>query len=245
MQDSQSKSSDRQRLLESLEARYASGGNAARRTFLRKKFVWLAVVRGTRLLKRAIDVVAAGAGLLMLSPLFLVVALAIRWTDGGPIFYVSERIGRYGRPFQFPKFRSMRVNAHQMRTELREQNQHGDSVTFKMRDDPRVTTIGRIIRKFSIDELPQLWCVLKGEMSLVGPRPPLAEEVARYSVIERRRLDIRPGLTCFWQIGGRGDVPFEQQMRLDLQYIESSSLVTDITILLKTIPAVLLGKGAY
>jgi lipopolysaccharide/colanic/teichoic acid biosynthesis glycosyltransferase len=139
----------------------------------------------------------------------------------------------------------MVVNAEALKDTLLSQNVHKEGVTFKMKKDPRVTWIGGIIRKLSIDELPQLWCVLKGDMSLVGPRPPVPREVAQYSLADRRRLDVTPGLTCIWQVSGRGDIPFPQQVELDVQYIQSQSFWLDIKLLLKTIPAVLLGKGAY
>ena len=125
------------------------------------------------------------------------------------------------------------------------ENDHDESITFKMKRDPRVTWIGRIIRKLSLDELPQLWCVLKGEMSLVGPRPPVPSEVAQYTLADRRRLEAVPGLTCIWQVSGRGDIPFDQQVQLDVQYIESQSLWLDIKLLFRTVPAVLFGRGAY
>jgi len=137
------------------------------------------------------------------------------------------------------------MNAEKLKDALLAQSDLKDSVTFKMKRDPRVTWIGRIIRKFSIDELPQLWCVLKGDMTLVGPRPPVPREVAAYTLADRRRLDVTPGLTCFWQVSGRSDIAFPQQVQLDVQYIESQSLWVDFVVLLKTIPAVLLGKGAY
>jgi lipopolysaccharide/colanic/teichoic acid biosynthesis glycosyltransferase len=161
------------------------------------------------------------------------------------VFFWQTRVGRWGREFPFPKFRSMVVNAEQLKAALLTENDHGQNVTFKMKRDPRITWIGRIIRKLSIDELPQLWNVLRGDMSLVGPRPPLPQEVAQYTLADRRRLDVTPGLTCIWQVSGRGDIPFPQQVQLDVQYIESRSLWADVKILLQTIPAVLLGKGAY
>ena len=139
----------------------------------------------------------------------------------------------------------MVVHAALLKDALLEQSEHQGSLTFKMKRDPRVTWIGRIIRKFSIDEIPQLWCVLTGDMSLVGPRPPVPREVAHYTLADRRRLDVIPGLTCSWQVGGRSDIPFPQQVELDVQYIESQSLRLDIKLLLQTIPAVVLGKGAY
>ena len=142
----------------------------------------------------------------------------------------------------------MVIDAEKRRAELLEKSHHrgsGNDITFKMKRDPRITPFGRFIRKLSIDELPQLWCVLTGEMSLVGPRPPLPVEVARYNLSDRRRLNIKPGLTCIWQVEGRGDIAFAEQVELDTQYINSQSLLLDIKLLFKTIPAVLIGKGAY
>lgn len=202
--------------------------------------------RSGRALKRAMDVAAAALGLLLLSPLFLVVALAIKLTDGGPVLFWQTRIGKWGQPFRFPKFRSMVVDAERVRKELEATNQHGgDAVTFKLKRDPRVTAVGRIIRKTSIDELPQLWCVLKGDMSLVGPRPALDSEVNRYSLDDRARLEAIPGLTCTWQVSGRADIPFPEQLRLDVAYIKEQSLGKDVELLIKTVPAVVRGRGAY
>jgi lipopolysaccharide/colanic/teichoic acid biosynthesis glycosyltransferase len=213
--------------------------------------VWLfrvVCVTRTRLtagIKRLIDIVAATALLMALSPIFLLVAVIIKLNDGGPAFFWQQRVGRWGRPFWFPKFRSMTVDAEQKKSLLLSQNDHGDSVTFKMKQDPRITWIGKLIRKTSIDELPQLWCVLKADMSLVGPRPPVPQEVAKYTLEQRRRLEVSPGLTCLWQVSGRGDVPFARQVELDVEYIESRSLWMDLRILLKTVPAVLCCRGAY
>jgi lipopolysaccharide/colanic/teichoic acid biosynthesis glycosyltransferase len=237
----------RVQLMDELLRRYGpTGGDFKHRwRFVRKKYFWIITVGGAKVLKRTVDFVAAAAALVVLSPLFLAVAILIKITDRGPVLFWQSRVGRWGREFPFPKFRSMVPRAEQMKDELLAQSHHADSVTFKMKKDPRVTWIGRIIRKLSIDELPQLWCVLKGEMSLVGPRPPLPREVAEYTLADRRRLDVRPGLTCIWQVSGRGDIPFAQQVELDVQYIESQSTWLDFLLLLKTIPAVLLGKGAY
>lgn len=205
--------------------------------------------------KRIMDVVGASIITLMLSPLLLVVAACVKFTDGGPVLFWQRRVGLQGREFWFPKFRSMMVNADRLIRMLTSRNQHTQAetnsdekkkdVTFKMKDDPRITWIGRIIRKLSIDEMPQLWCVLKGDMSLVGPRPPLPSEVARYTPSDRRRLEVTPGLTCIWQVSGRGDVPFPQQVAMDVEYIEKQSLWFDTKLILLTIPAVLRGKGAY
>jgi lipopolysaccharide/colanic/teichoic acid biosynthesis glycosyltransferase len=319
-------------LVEELYRRYGKGpsgpGSFLRRLRLvRKKYAWFLVVGGAKAVKRTVDILAALTGLVVLSPLFVVVALLIKLTDGGPVLFWQSRVGRWGREFPFPKFRSMVANAEaikqrmlallgHVRAELARvaderadldpearaglkrfaeeppakaaklmeklppavrgvieevskdiltrmvegmpdldpksrqilaamRNDHANSITFKMKRDPRVTWIGKIIRKLSIDELPQLWCVLKGDMSLVGPRPPVPSEVAEYTLADRRRLDVTPGLTCIWQVSGRGEIPFKKQVELDVQYIESQSVWLDIKLLLKTVPAVLLGKGAY
>jgi lipopolysaccharide/colanic/teichoic acid biosynthesis glycosyltransferase len=237
---------DRQELLQELIRRYGGdSGFRLRLRFYRKKYAWLAVVAGAALLKRSVDIIAAAFFLVALSPLFAVVALIIKLTDGGPVLYRQTRVGRWGREFPFPKFRSMVMNSDKLRQELLKANDHGNGITFKMKRDPRITPIGRFIRKFSIDEIPQLWCVLKGDMSLVGPRPPIPSEVARYTLRDRRRLDVIPGLTCIWQVSGRSDIPFDRQVEMDIEYIESQSLWFDIVLLLRTVPAVLLGKGAY
>ncbi len=179
-------------------------------------------------------------------PLFLLVAFFIWVTDFGPVFYRQKRVGRLGKEFDFPKFRSMRVDSNALRAELESLNQHGQQgVTFKMKRDPRITRIGRFIRRTSIDELPQLWCVLKGDMTLVGPRPPLPSEVARYTLTDRERWSVTPGLTCALQVGGRSDIPFDEQVRRDIDYIRQRSIKKDLLLLLKTIPAVILGRGAY
>lgn len=197
-------------------------------------------------LKRALDLLVVVPALLLLAPLFALVALAIRWHDGGPVLYWQRRVGRHGQEFAFPKFRSMRVDADAIRERLLAANQHGaQGVTFKMKRDPRITPVGRWIRRTSIDELPQLWCVLKGEMSLVGPRPPLVSEVARYSLADRERLLVIPGLTCIWQVSGRSEIPFPQQVEMDVAYIQQPGLATDLRLLAKTVPAVIRGRGAY
>ena len=195
--------------------------------------------------KRFLDIAVSAGMLLLLMPLGAVVALLIRCTDGGPALFWQTRVGYRGRRFAFPKFRSMVVNAEALRDKLESLNSHGDSLTFKMKRDPRITWIGRIIRKLSIDELPQLWCVLAGDMSLVGPRPPLPREVELYSPADFRRLHAVPGLTCTWQVSGRGDIPFDKQVELDVHYIENRSFWLDLKLLFLTVPAVITGRGAY
>ncbi len=195
------------------------------------------------LIKRAIDVTASALGLVLLAPLFLAISLAIKLTSEGPVFFKQQRIGLHGRTFWLYKFRTMVQNAEDLKNSLQHLNQMSGPV-FKIKDDPRVTPVGRFLRKTSLDELPQLINVFKGEMSLVGPRPPLPQEVSQYRNRFRRRLSVRPGITCLWQISGRNNVDFDQWMDLDMQYIDNWSLELDLKILLKTIPAVLFGRGA-
>ncbi len=212
----------------------------------RKRVLWRIKVGTLGFLKRSMDIAVVLPALVLLAPLFLVVALCIRLYDGGPVLYWQKRVGRRGSAFAFPKFRSMCVDSDAVRAKIVAMNQHGaDGVTFKMKRDPRITPTGRVIRRFSIDELPQLWCVLTGQMTLVGPRPPMPSEVARYSLRDRERLSVVPGLTCFWQVNGRSEIPFDQQVEMDIDYIHQRSLWTDIKLLFKTIPAVLFGRGAY
>ncbi len=195
--------------------------------------------------KRGIDIVASLAAILVLSPFLAVFALIIKRQDGGSILYTHTRVGKNGRQFQFYKFRSMIRDADRLKDQLASLNQHADPRTFKMKDDPRITPFGRILRRYSLDELPQFFNVLKGDMSLVGPRPPLPREVALYSPEDMRRLEVTPGLTCLWQIRGRGNLPFEEQVKLDVEYIERRSLRLDFEILAQTLPAVMSGRGAY
>jgi exopolysaccharide biosynthesis WecB/TagA/CpsF family protein len=196
--------------------------------------------------KRALDILGAACGLTCLAPLLLLAALAVRLTTKGPAFLRQTRIGERGKPFTLYKLRTMYQDAEARRALLATENKHGvDGVTFKMKRDPRVTPVGRFLRRSSIDELPQLLNVLLGTMSLVGPRPPLPHEVARYTPYQRRRLDAKPGLTGLWQISGRSDLAFPQQVELDIQYMMSRSLLVDLSILARTVPAVLLARGAH
>ena len=197
-----------------------------------------------QLLKRAMDCIGAGIGLLVLSPLFAVMALLIKLESAGPVLFSQTRIGKDGVEFRCWKFRSMFQDAEQRKQELMQQNEMAGGVTFKMKHDPRVTRVGRFIRKASIDELPQLWNVFNGDMSLVGPRPPVPQEVAQYTAHERQRLAVKPGITCIWQVSGRSDIPFNEQVLMDIEYIRSRSLWLDISLLLRTIPAVLLARGS-
>ncbi len=202
------------------------------------------VRRAGGLAKRAFDIVVASLMLALLSPLMIAIALAVKISDGGPVFFRQERTGRNGTTFRMTKFRSMVVNADEKLAELSDFNDV-DDVLFKMRNDPRVTRIGRPIRKWSLDELPQLFDVLRGDMSLVGPRPPLPREVELYPPEMHRRMLVRPGLTGLWQISGRSDLPFDEAVRMDLYYVDNWSIVGDIIIMLKTARAVVLSRGAY
>ncbi len=193
--------------------------------------------------KRLFDVITSATMLLLLAPVFGLVALAIRADSPGPVFFRQRRVGLNGREFTFFKFRSMRIGAEDELAKLRAMNEM-DGPVFKMRADPRVTRIGRFIRKSSIDELPQFWNVLRGEMSIVGPRPPIPAEVRQYQRWQRRRLSVKPGITCTWQVSGRNDVSFDQWMKLDLEYIDRWSFWCDIGICFRTIPAVLFARGA-
>jgi lipopolysaccharide/colanic/teichoic acid biosynthesis glycosyltransferase len=190
------------------------------------------------------DCSAAALGLLLLAPVMLGIALAIRLTTGGPALFRQERVGRDGRRFSMLKFRSMVVGAHGMVGALVD-DQDGNGVLFKIRNDSRVTGVGRVLRRYSLDELPQLINVLRGEMSLVGPRPPLESEVRRYGFDMHRRFLVKPGLTGLWQVSGRSDLSWDDSVRIDVRYVENWSLMFDFMILWKTVGAVLRGRGAY
>ncbi|NHC46852.1 sugar transferase [Motilibacter aurantiacus] len=197
-----------------------------------------------RVAKGVFDRVVGSVLVVLLSPVLVAIALAVKLTSKGPVFFRQQRVGRDGKAFTVFKFRSMVVNAEQMLAALAEQNEH-DGVLFKMRADPRITPVGRFIRRYSLDELPQLFNVLRGEMSLVGPRPPLPSEVERYAFDVRRRLLVKPGMTGLWQVSGRSDLSWEDTVRLDLYYVENWSMTADMLILWKTLAAVMKGSGAY
>ncbi len=193
--------------------------------------------------KRIFDVVVSAGALLLLAPVALAIAIAIKLDSRGPVLFRQRRIGVRGREFWLYKFRSMCSDAEERQAELRHRNEM-DGPVFKIRDDPRITRVGRFLRRTSLDEFPQFWNVLKGEMSVVGPRPPTPDEVKQYERWHRRRLSVRPGITCTWQVSGRNEVEFARWMELDMHYIDNWSLWRDLKIVLRTIPAVLLGKGA-
>jgi exopolysaccharide biosynthesis polyprenyl glycosylphosphotransferase len=193
-------------------------------------------------LKRAIDVVCSGFGLIVLSPVLALLAALVKLNSRGPVFYVSDRVGRKGRIFRCYKFRTMVSNAEQLKEKLKHLNER-DGILFKIANDPRITKVGQYLRKYSLDELPQLWNVLKGDMSIVGPRPPIASEVERYELEYLRRLDAAPGITGLWQVQARRNPSFDRYIALDLEYVEQWSLALDLRILLKTIGVVFAGTG--
>jgi exopolysaccharide biosynthesis polyprenyl glycosylphosphotransferase len=202
-------------------------------------------MRGLALLvKHGFDIIASVAAVIIISPLLLLTIIAIKLDSKGPVLYKQQRLGKNGKFFNMLKFRSMRINADAMLEELMKNNEI-DGFAFKMKNDPRITRVGKFIRKYSIDELPQLFNVIRGDMSLVGPRPPLPKEVELYGDYEWRRLEVAPGLTGLWQVSGRSNLSFQQWMNLDVYYIENWSLALDFKIILKTVPVVLKGEGAY
>jgi lipopolysaccharide/colanic/teichoic acid biosynthesis glycosyltransferase len=193
--------------------------------------------------KRCFDIIVSGIAIVCLSPIFLLTALAGKREDNGPAVFSQNRVGKDGKLFKMYKFRSMYTDAEDRLKELQEQNE-ADGPVFKIKDDPRITKIGHFIRKYSIDELMQLFNVFKGDMSIVGPRPALPNEVVQYDDYAKQRLSVKPGLSCYWQISGRSNIGFAEWMRLDVKYINEMSALTDLKIILQTIPAVLKGDGA-
>ncbi len=195
-------------------------------------------------IKRLIDVVCSFIGIILLIPLFIIIAIIIKTTSKGPVFFSQKRVGRYGKTFNIYKFRSMVVNAEELKEKLEKQNEMSGPM-FKMKDDPRITKVGKFIRKTSIDELPQLWNVLKGDMSLVGPRPSLPKEVAQFENWMNKRLDVKPGLTCYWQVSGRNNIDFEDWMKLDIKYVNERSTWIDIKLIFKTVFVLFGDKNAH
>ena len=200
----------------------------------------LAYIAGKRLFDLSVGLLA----FVFVIPIVPLIALMIKLDSPGPVFYRQDRIGRGGRPFRFYKFRSMYREADRGRAELESRNEQEGPV-FKIKADPRITPVGQFLRRSSVDEIPQILNVLRGDMSIVGPRPPLPVEVARYQPWHRRRLDVKPGITCLWQIAGRSQIGFDEWMRLDMEYLRTRSLRTDMAIFLKTLPAVMARRGAY
>lgn len=195
-------------------------------------------------IKRLIDVICSFLGVVVLSPLFIIIAIIIKATSKGPVFFSQKRVGKNGKEFDMYKFRSMVVNAEELKEKLASQNEMSGPM-FKMKDDPRVTKVGKFIRKTSIDELPQLWNVIKGDMSLVGPRPSLPKEVAQFEEWMYKRLEVKPGLTCYWQVSGRNNIDFEDWMKLDIKYVEERSTWVDIKLIFKTVGVLFGDKNAH
>lgn len=220
-----------------LQLRTVSGRSNIREVYDRKSIVYKAA-------KRFFDVVLSVFALIFLSPIFLITAIAIKLEDGGPVFFVQSRAGRDLKPFKIYKFRSMYVNADEKLKDLLKDNEQTGHA-FKIKNDPRVTKVGKFIRKVSIDELPQLLNIIKGDMSIVGPRPILTWQMEECGKYERQRLIVRPGLTCYWQISGRANIRWEEWVELDLDYIQDMSLWTDFKMIVRTIPAVFDSDGAY
>ncbi len=243
----------RERLMARLLTAQTPWGRARLNAYVRwKRISWQLVINATLFLKRAFDIIISILAILAFAIVFLIIAILVK-KDGGPVFFRQTRIGLNGREFKMLKFRSMCVDAEARLKDLLAKNEKASGITFKMKDDPRITKIGKILRKSSLDELPQFWNVLVGDMSLVGPRPPVPREVALYTQADRRRFLVKPGITCLWQVGERegglleiGDrnaIDFPEQVSLDVRYIESQSFWKDVVILMKTVPAILFGKG--
>lgn len=195
-------------------------------------------------IKRLIDIACSFLGVIVLSPLFIIIAIIIKITSKGPVFFSQKRVGKNGKEFNMYKFRSMVVNAEELKEKLAAKNEMSGPM-FKMKDDPRVTKVGKFIRKTSIDELPQLWNVLKGDMSLVGPRPSLPKEVAQFENWMYKRLEVKPGLTCYWQVSGRNNIDFEDWMKLDIKYVNERSTWIDIKLIFKTVGVLFGDKNAH
>ena len=227
---------------ESFESRSGLLRMNARTSLRRLTRKW--VVAGADIAKRGLDILGSSAALVALSPVLTAAAVMVR-LDGGPVIFIQTRFGRHGRTFKMFKFRSMRIDAEKRLADLLATNKHEGGVTFKIKNDPRVTRIGRWLRRYSIDELPQFYNVLIGDMSLVGPRPPVPREVELYTLADRRRLFVKPGITCIWQISGRAEIDFPGQVLLDVGYIEGQSMGKDIKILAGTPKAIVFGPGAY
>lgn len=219
-------------------------GGQSSASFIHPFTAWL-LLRASANSKRLLDVFVSIGALTVLSPIILMLAIITKLDSPGPVFFSQTRVGRKGVPFRFWKIRSMHVDAEDTRSTLMDESSDTHKILFKLKKDPRITRVGKYIRRYSLDELPQLWNVLLGDMSLVGPRPALLEEVEQYNLNDRKRLTAVPGVTGIWQTSGRSDTPFKVQVEMDLQYIRYAGIWTDVKLLLKTIPAVISGRGAY
>ena len=237
----------RSNLLRKLPSAARGGANRLRARFHQRRVrAHVALKAQGPLLRRCIDLLVTGIALLLAAPIILIAGLAMKLSSPGPIFFGQERIGRFGRPFTMYKLRTMVHGADSQKAALEQASADALSgVRFKLRRDPRVTAVGRVLRKFSIDELPQLWNVFCGDMTLIGPRPAVWREVRLYDPRALRRLEVTPGLTCLWQVRGRSDLSFEQQVALDLEYIDKVGVKEELGIVVNTIPAVLMGRGSY
>jgi lipopolysaccharide/colanic/teichoic acid biosynthesis glycosyltransferase len=239
------KNTDKLRQLERCAAAFGPTGRFHRHLRLEfQQLLWNFLVCSADVTKRTMDIFLSALALLFCAPLFLLIAAAIKLEDRGPLLFIQTRVGRQGREFRMFKFRSMCIDAEARLQELLAKNEHREGITFKLTHDPRITRVGRVLRKLSFDELPQFYNVLTGDMTLVGPRPPVPREVEKYSLGDRRRLEAKPGITCFWQISGRSQIDFSGQVELDVKYIENQSFWLDCQILAKTLPAVISAKGA-
>lgn len=219
-----------------------TNGKTVRRDNMRD--VYMQKSKIYKVLKRIFDCILSLIALIVLSPVFLITAICIKLEDGGPVFFSQPRVGKDMKPFMFHKFRSMYVNADEKLKDLLKENEQTGHA-FKIKNDPRITKVGKFIRRTSIDELPQLVNILKGDMSIVGPRPILVWQMEECSPYEQQRLIVQPGLTCYWQISGRANIGWEQWVELDLDYIQNMSLWTDIKMIVKTVPALFTSDGAY
>lgn len=234
---------DHKLLIRSLDVKYAR--IRFRQHRLIKLLLWDLILFTTGRVKRILDIGFSIILIVLLSPIFFFTALLIYQEEPGPIFHMAIRVGKNGKHFKMYKFRSMMLNADKVREKYRHLSYNAEEINYKIKKDPRITHVGAFIRRTSIDELPQLFNVLKGEMSLVGPRPHVTSEVAQYTLQDRKRLQVTPGITGLWQVSGRSDIPFQTQVELDLEYMHNQSLWNDFTILGRTIFAVLSGRGAY
>jgi len=232
-------------LLHQLTVAQTRAGRAYLNVYARTiRCAWRLHLKSRPAMKRLFDIVVSSAFLVAFGPALLLIALLVKLEDGGSVFFPQTRVGRYGRLFKMYKFRSMAPDAEARLQEVLAHNRHAEGVTFKLKDDPRLTRVGKWLRRLSLDEFPQFYNVLLGDMSVVGPRPPVPREVALYSLTDRRRLAVKPGLTCLWQVNGRSEIDFSGQVELDVKYIETQSFWEDVKILAQTVPAVLTGRGA-
>lgn len=243
-QETQEKVSEATKEIHKVTDEFVSTGTLRRQNRYNMKMVYEKKSKGYKMTKRIIDIFLSGIALIILSPILLITIIVIKAEDHGPAFFTQSRAGKDMKTFKMYKFRSMYVNADEKLKELMKENEQTGHA-FKMKNDPRITKVGKVIRRLSIDELPQLINIIKGDMSIVGPRPILPFQMEECDAYDRQRLTVQPGLTCYWQIGGRANIKWDQWVELDLDYIEDMSIWTDIKMIVKTIPAIFVGNGAY